>query len=187
MPTLFVATNGLSIWTSTDLGVTLARMPTSTALYSGSRVWSLLETPSGLMAELRAAPTAAGRVLRRPTPAAPRWIHSARCVDVSVTHWVRPAIGCPTRPEDSRPGRSMRGTHSCRLQATPSKSAGRRAVVWSRHLHIIGARRSNIFILILAARRSMSRPAFQKKSVSKRASSAPVSATNSIEGDGRYS
>jgi photosystem II stability/assembly factor-like uncharacterized protein len=50
MPTLFVATNGLSIWTSTDLGVTLARMPTSTALYSGSRVWSLLETPSGLMA-----------------------------------------------------------------------------------------------------------------------------------------
>ena len=28
MPTLFVATNGLSIWTSTDLGITLARMPT---------------------------------------------------------------------------------------------------------------------------------------------------------------
>jgi hypothetical protein len=50
MPTLFVATNGLSIWTSTDLGVTLARMPTSTALYSGSRVWSLLETPAGLLA-----------------------------------------------------------------------------------------------------------------------------------------
>jgi photosystem II stability/assembly factor-like uncharacterized protein len=50
MPTLFVATNGLSIWTSTDLGETLARMPTSTALYSGSRVWALLETPSGLMA-----------------------------------------------------------------------------------------------------------------------------------------
>lgn len=50
MPTLFVATNGLSVWTSTDLGVTLARMPTSTAMYSGSRVWSLLETPRGLMA-----------------------------------------------------------------------------------------------------------------------------------------
>jgi hypothetical protein len=50
MPTLFVATNGLSIWTSTNLGVTLARMPTSTALYSGSRVWALLETPNGLMA-----------------------------------------------------------------------------------------------------------------------------------------
>jgi photosystem II stability/assembly factor-like uncharacterized protein len=50
MPTLFVATNGLSIWTSTDLGVTLARMPSSTAMYSGSRVWALLETPCGLMA-----------------------------------------------------------------------------------------------------------------------------------------
>ncbi len=50
MPTLFVATNGLSIWTSTDLGLTLARMPTSTALYSGSRVWALLETPTGLLA-----------------------------------------------------------------------------------------------------------------------------------------
>ena len=50
MPTLFVATNGLSIWTSTDRGATLARMPTSTGLYSGSRVWSLLETPRGLMA-----------------------------------------------------------------------------------------------------------------------------------------
>lgn len=50
MPTLFVATNGLSIWTSIDLGATLARMPTSTGLYSGSRVWSLLETPHGLMA-----------------------------------------------------------------------------------------------------------------------------------------
>lgn len=50
VPTLFVATNGLSIWTSTDLGKTLARMPTSTALYSGSRVWALLETPAGLLA-----------------------------------------------------------------------------------------------------------------------------------------
>jgi photosystem II stability/assembly factor-like uncharacterized protein len=50
MPTLFVATNGLSVWTSTDLGATLTRMPTSTALYSGSRVWSLLETARGLLA-----------------------------------------------------------------------------------------------------------------------------------------
>src|SRR4051812_46471397 len=50
MPTLFVATNGLSIWTSSDLGQTLARLPSSTGLYSGSRVWALLETPLGLMA-----------------------------------------------------------------------------------------------------------------------------------------
>lgn len=50
MPALFVATNGLSIWRSHDLGETLARMPTSTGLYSGSRVWSLLSTPRGLLA-----------------------------------------------------------------------------------------------------------------------------------------
>ena len=50
MPTLFVATNGLSIWRSDDLGETLVRMPTSTGLYSGSRVWSLLPTPRGLLA-----------------------------------------------------------------------------------------------------------------------------------------
>lgn len=50
MPQLYVATNGLSIWHSADLGETLERMPSSTGLYSGSRVWSLLETPGGLLA-----------------------------------------------------------------------------------------------------------------------------------------
>jgi hypothetical protein len=40
----------LSLWKSTDLGETLARMPTSTALYSGSQVWALLKSPAGLMA-----------------------------------------------------------------------------------------------------------------------------------------
>jgi photosystem II stability/assembly factor-like uncharacterized protein len=50
MPQLYVATNGLSIWQSSDLGETLERMPSSTGLYSGSRVWSLLETPNGLLA-----------------------------------------------------------------------------------------------------------------------------------------
>jgi photosystem II stability/assembly factor-like uncharacterized protein len=50
MPQLYVATNGLSIWHSSDLGETLERMPSSTGLYSGSRVWSLLATPGGLLA-----------------------------------------------------------------------------------------------------------------------------------------
>ena len=50
MPHLFVATNGLSIWHSSDLGETLDRLPSSTGLYSGSRVWSLLNTPRGLLA-----------------------------------------------------------------------------------------------------------------------------------------
>lgn len=49
MPSLYVASNGLSVWYSRDLGETLTRIPSSTGLYSGSRVWSLLETPSGLL------------------------------------------------------------------------------------------------------------------------------------------
>ena len=77
MPTLFVATNGLSIWTSTDLGVTLARMPTSTALYSGSRVWSLLETPLGLMAGSDSG-------IYRWNPADSRWIGLPSPTDVQV-------------------------------------------------------------------------------------------------------
>ncbi len=49
MPHLYVATNGLSIWHSPDLGETLTRMPTSTGLYSGSRVWAFAESPKGLL------------------------------------------------------------------------------------------------------------------------------------------
>jgi photosystem II stability/assembly factor-like uncharacterized protein len=77
MPTLFVATNGLSIWTSTDLGVTLARMPTSTALYSGSRVWSLLETPLGLMAGSDSG-------IYRLNPTDSRWIGLPSPTDVQL-------------------------------------------------------------------------------------------------------
>ena len=36
-----VATNGLSVWSSSDLGETISRMPSSTGMYSGSQVWSL--------------------------------------------------------------------------------------------------------------------------------------------------
>ncbi len=49
MPRLYVATNGLSIWHSADLGETLTRIPTGTGLYSGSRVWALLATPKGML------------------------------------------------------------------------------------------------------------------------------------------
>jgi len=38
MAHLYVATNGLSVWRSTDLGETLDRMSTGTGLYSGSQV-----------------------------------------------------------------------------------------------------------------------------------------------------
>lgn len=45
MPQLYVATNGLSVWRSTDLGETLDRMSTGTGLYSGSQVWALALHP----------------------------------------------------------------------------------------------------------------------------------------------
>ncbi len=45
MPRLYVATNGLSVWSSDDLGETIGRMPSGTGLYSGSQVWSLTHHP----------------------------------------------------------------------------------------------------------------------------------------------
>jgi photosystem II stability/assembly factor-like uncharacterized protein len=45
MPVLYVATNGLSVWSSSDLGETIGRMPSTTGLYSGSQVWSLAPHP----------------------------------------------------------------------------------------------------------------------------------------------
>src|SRR4030095_11756535 len=46
MSHLYVATNGLSVWSSSDLGETLLRMSTGTGMYSGSPVWALALPPS---------------------------------------------------------------------------------------------------------------------------------------------
>lgn len=46
MSHLYVATNGLSVWSSSDLGETLLRMSTGTGMYSGSQVWALALHPS---------------------------------------------------------------------------------------------------------------------------------------------
>ena len=46
MSSLYVATNGLSVWKSDDLGATIARMPSGTNLYSGSQVWALASHPA---------------------------------------------------------------------------------------------------------------------------------------------
>lgn len=45
MPQLYVATNGLSVWSSSDLGDTIGRMPSGTGMYSGSQVWALAPHP----------------------------------------------------------------------------------------------------------------------------------------------
>ena len=41
MPRLYIGTNGLSVWSSTDLGQTLTRTGTGRGMYSGSQVWAL--------------------------------------------------------------------------------------------------------------------------------------------------
>lgn len=46
MSHLYVATNGLSVWTSADLGETLLRMSTGSGMYSGSQVWALARHPT---------------------------------------------------------------------------------------------------------------------------------------------
>lgn len=45
-PQLYVATNGLGVWTSDDLGDTLTRMSSRTGMYSGYHVWALAADPS---------------------------------------------------------------------------------------------------------------------------------------------
>lgn len=46
MSQLYVATNGLSVWNSPDLGETLLRMSTGSGMYSGSQVWALALNPA---------------------------------------------------------------------------------------------------------------------------------------------
>lgn len=45
-PQLYIATNGLGVWTSDDLGETLTRMSSRTGMYSGYHVWALAADPS---------------------------------------------------------------------------------------------------------------------------------------------
>ncbi len=45
MSVLYVATNGLSVWSSNDLGETIGRMPSGAGMYSGSHVWALATHP----------------------------------------------------------------------------------------------------------------------------------------------
>ncbi len=45
-PRLYIATNGLSVWYSDDLGETLLRTQTEAGLCSGAPVWGLAAHPS---------------------------------------------------------------------------------------------------------------------------------------------
>jgi photosystem II stability/assembly factor-like uncharacterized protein len=86
MPRLYVGTNGLAVWTSTDLGRTLTRMGSGMGMYSGSQVWALapnLAAPGELLAG-----TDTG--LYRLDRAATRWSRIASPMDnIQIT-----AIAC---------------------------------------------------------------------------------------------
>jgi photosystem II stability/assembly factor-like uncharacterized protein len=45
-PRLYIATNGLGVWYSDDLGESLIRMNSRAGMYSGSHIWALANDPS---------------------------------------------------------------------------------------------------------------------------------------------
>ena len=80
MAHLYVATNGLSVWCSTDLGETLDRMSTGTGMYSGSQVWSLAVHPSSPQILLAGTDTGVYRL----DQAASNWTHIPSPMDESA-------------------------------------------------------------------------------------------------------
>ena len=45
-PQLYIATNGLGVWTSDDLGESLVRMNSRAGMYSGYHIWAFANDPS---------------------------------------------------------------------------------------------------------------------------------------------
>ena len=92
MSHLYVATNGLSVWSSSDLGETLVRMLTGTGMYSGSQVWALALHPSlphVLLAGTNTGITAWTSGKRTGTISRPRWTTRGQ---------LRPGLGAVTIP-----------------------------------------------------------------------------------------
>jgi photosystem II stability/assembly factor-like uncharacterized protein len=77
VPRLYVATNGLSVWSSNDLGDTLVRTGTGRGMYSGSQVWAL--APRGLNSGELLAGTNSG--VYRLDRAGTRWTHMPSPMD----------------------------------------------------------------------------------------------------------
>jgi photosystem II stability/assembly factor-like uncharacterized protein len=72
---LYIGTNGLSVWTSDDLGETLVRMQSETGLYSGSQVWALAaESEHAILAGTETG-------LYRLDPRKGQWRHVASAMD----------------------------------------------------------------------------------------------------------
>jgi photosystem II stability/assembly factor-like uncharacterized protein len=77
MPSLYVATNGLSVWSSANMGETIARMPSGCGMYSGSQVWALAVHPTAPGVLL--AGTNSG--VYRLEPRSQQWEHLVDLVD----------------------------------------------------------------------------------------------------------
>ena len=77
MPRLYIGTNGLSVWTSNDLGQTLTRTGTGRGMYSGSQVWALAPR-ARLSGELLAGTNTGIYCLDR---AGTRWTHMPSPMD----------------------------------------------------------------------------------------------------------
>jgi photosystem II stability/assembly factor-like uncharacterized protein len=77
VPRLYIATNGLSVWYSDDLGETLVRMQSQSGLYSGSQVWALARSPDAAGVVLAGTETG----LYRLDPATDCWSHIASAMD----------------------------------------------------------------------------------------------------------
>ncbi len=77
MPSLYVATNGLSVWSSSNMGETIARMPSGCGMYSGSQVWSLAVHPT--QPGVLLAGTNSG--VYRLDPDSAQWKHLGNLVD----------------------------------------------------------------------------------------------------------
>ena len=45
-PQLYIATNGLGVWTSDDLGESLVRMNSRAGMYSGYHIWAFANDPA---------------------------------------------------------------------------------------------------------------------------------------------
>ena len=59
-PQLYIASNGLGLWTSDDLGDTLVRLGSRAGMYSGNQIWALAADPSDANALWLGTPVPAG-------------------------------------------------------------------------------------------------------------------------------
>ena len=102
-PVLYVATNGLSLWYSEDLGESLLRTHTDSGLYSGSQVWAVACHPANDGEMLLGCEQG---VYRR-RPGTTQWEHVTSPLDGKA------AMSPPQTPQAKSPRRSISPGKRC--------------------------------------------------------------------------